>query len=172
MPHPGADRLRPLTGFRTGAGPMKKAILTASAAALALAASVGYAAARDQIQIVGSSTVFPFTTAVAEKLGQGGKFKTPVVESTGSGGGMKLFCSGVGDAYPDITNCSRRIKQSEFDECTKNGVTIGEVKIGYDGIVLANAKSAPRLSLTVDQVFLALAKQLPKDGKLVPNWYT
>ena len=140
--------------------------------ALAGAALAGVAEARDQIRIVGSSTVFPFSTAVAEQFGRASKFKTPVVESTGSGGGMKLFCAGVGDEYPDITNCSRRIKQSEFDECTKNGVTIGEVKIGYDGIVLANAKSAPRMNLTVEQIFLALAKQLPKDGKLVPNWYT
>ena len=95
---------------------MKKAILTASAAAFALAASAGYAAARDQIQIVGSSTVFPFTTAVAEKLGQGGQFKTPVVESTGTGGGMKLFCGGVGENTPDFTNASRAIKDSELED--------------------------------------------------------
>ena len=120
---------------------MKKAILTASAAAVALAASAGYAAARDQIQIVGSSTVFPFTTAVAEKLGQGGQFKTPVVESTGTGGGMKLFCSGVGENTPDFTNASRAIKDSELADCKANGATPVEIKVGFDGIVLANSKA-------------------------------
>merc|ERR1712226_900822 len=100
------------------------------------------ALARDQIRIVGSSTVFPFSTTVAEQFGKTTKFKTPVVESTGSGGGLKLFCSGVGVQHPDITNASRRIKRSEVDLCAKNGVSkITEVKIGYDGIVLANAKS-------------------------------
>ena len=110
---------------------MKKAILTASAAAFALAALAGYAAARDQIlEIVGSSTVFPFTTAVAEKLGQGGQFKTPVVELTGTGGGMKLFCSGVGETTPDFTNASRAIKDSELADCKANGATPVEIKIG------------------------------------------
>jgi phosphate transport system substrate-binding protein len=150
---------------------MKKAILTASAAALALAASAGYAAARDQIQIVGSSTVFPFTTAVAEKLGQGGQFKTPVVESTGTGGGMKLFCSGVGENTPDFTNASRAIKDKELADCKANGATPVEIKVGFDGIVIANSKAGAMVDLTKEQIFKALAKNVAVDGKLVPNPY-
>ena len=112
-------------------------LAVAAAASLAMAAS---AQARDQIRIVGSSTVFPFSTAVAEQFGKTTKFKTPVVESTGSGGGLKLFCAGVGVQHPDITNASRRIKMSEVERCAKNGVAkITEVKIGYDGIVVANS---------------------------------
>lgn len=119
-----------------------------------LAASIGIAAtsaaqARDQIRIVGSSTVFPFATAVAEQFGKTTKFKTPVVESTGSGGGLKLFCAGVGVNHPDITNASRRIKSSEIKRCAKNGVTeITEVKLGFDGIVLANSKKSDKTKLT------------------------
>lgn len=145
----------------------------ASAAALVIAgALVGTAAeARDQIQIVGSSTVFPFATAVAERFGQNTKFKTPVVESTGSGGGMKLFCAGTGAETPDITNASRRIKKKEFDKCKANGVTPVEVVVGFDGIVIANIKSAPQLKISRKQLFMALAKQVPVDGKLVDNPY-
>jgi phosphate transport system substrate-binding protein len=150
---------------------MKNFILTASAAAVALAASVGYAAARDQIQIVGSSTVFPFTTAVAEKLGQGGQFKTPVVESTGTGGGMKLFCSGVGEGTPDFTNASRAIKDKELADCKANGATPVEIKVGFDGIVLANSKAGAMVDLTKEQIFKALAKNVAVDGKVVPNPY-
>jgi len=150
---------------------MKKILLTASAAALALAASAGYAAARDQIQIVGSSTVFPFTTAVAEKLGQGGKFKTPVVESTGTGGGIKLFCGGVGENTPDFSNASRAIKDKELETCKANGVTPVEVKVGFDGIVLANSKAGAAIDLTKEQVFKALAKNVAVDGKVVANPY-
>ncbi|MFI0842436.1 PstS family phosphate ABC transporter substrate-binding protein [Mesorhizobium sp. IMUNJ 23232] len=150
---------------------MKKAILTASAAALALAASAGYAAARDQIQIVGSSTVFPFTTAVAEKLGQGGKFKTPVVESTGTGGGIKLFCGGVGENTPDFTNASRAIKDSELETCKAAGVTPVEIKVGFDGIVLSNSKAGAVADLTKEEIFKALAKNVAVDGKVVPNPY-
>jgi len=144
-------------------------------ASLALVASVcllaGSASARDQIRIVGSSTVFPFATAVAEEFGRTTSFKTPIVESTGSGGGLKLFCSGVGVEHPDITNSSRRIKQSEIDLCASNGVTeILEVKVGYDGIVFANSKKGAVQSLTLKQVFLALAKEVPApNGDLVPN---
>jgi phosphate transport system substrate-binding protein len=141
--------------------------------AIAAAATVGLAAgalttgaeARDQIRIVGSSTVFPFSTTVAEQFGKTTDFKTPVVEATGSGGGLKLFCSGVGVQHPDITNASRRIKMSEVNLCAKNGVSkITEVKIGYDGIVLANAKSAGQMKLTLKQLFLALAKQVPANA--------
>ncbi|RLP22483.1 PstS family phosphate ABC transporter substrate-binding protein [Mesorhizobium sp. YM1C-6-2] len=150
---------------------MKKTILTASAAAVALAASAGYAAARDQIQIVGSSTVFPFTTAVAEKLGQGGQFKTPVVESTGTGGGMKLFCAGVGENTPDFTNASRPMKDSELAECKANGATPVEIKVGFDGIVIANSKAGSAVDLTKEQLFKALAKNVAVDGKVVANPY-
>jgi len=133
------------------------------AAALLLAAAP--AAARDQIRIVGSSTVYPFATAVAEEFGRSSKFKTPIIESTGTGGGMKLFCAGVGVEHPDVTNASRRIKQTEYDQCAANGVTaITEVKIGYDGIVVANSKKSPRYKLSLQQLFLALAKQVPAPG--------
>ena len=153
----------------------KTPLAIAAAAALVLAASAALpktGEARDQIRIVGSSTVFPFATVVAEEFGKTTGYKTPVVESTGSGGGLKLFCAGVGVAHPDVTNASRRIKSSEVERCGKNGVTdITEVKIGYDGIVLANAKTAPAFEITLRQLFLALAKDVPQDGALIPNPY-
>jgi phosphate transport system substrate-binding protein len=129
------------------------------------------ALARDQIRIVGSSTVYPFTTAVAEQFGKSGAGKTPVVESTGTGGGMKLFCAGVGEGHPDLTNASRAMKKSEFEECQKNGVKdIVEIKVGIDGLTIAHSKAGPPIKLTMEQVFLALAAQVPdKDGKLVDN---
>jgi len=146
------------------------ALAAAAVVSLSLAAE---AAARDQIQIVGSSTVFPFTSTVAESFAKTGSFPAPVVESTGTGGGMKLFCAGVGEQHPDVTGASRAMKVSEFEDCAKNGVTeIVEIKIGYDGIVLANAKSGPAFELTKEYVWLALAKQVPVDGKLVDNPYT
>ncbi|OSQ49159.1 PstS family phosphate ABC transporter substrate-binding protein [Thalassospira alkalitolerans] len=151
---------------------MKK---TLAVAALMSVAFVGAAQARDQIRIVGSSTVFPFATAVAEEFGKTSSFKTPVIESTGSGGGLKLFCAGVGEEHPDITNASRRIKKSEIETCGKNGISeITEVKIGFDGIVLSNSKDAGQLDLTKEQIFLALAKTVPsKDGKsLIDNPYS
>ena len=149
-----------------------KRISVALAAVAGLAITAGAAEARDQIHIVGSSTVFPFTTAVAESFGKAGKFKTPVVESTGTGGGMKLFCAGVGEDTPDITGASRKIKDSEIQTCSQNGVTsITEILIGYDGIALANAKAGPLVNLTRAQIFQALAKQVPVDGKLVDNPY-
>jgi len=131
-------------------------------AGLALAGSAHAQTSRDYISIVGSSTVYPFTTAVAEQFGRGGQFKTPKVESTGTGGGIKLFCNGVGVQHPDIANASRRIKQTEVDTCAKNGVKdIVEIKVGYDGIVLAHSKKAPNMKLTRKDVYLALAKQVP-----------
>ncbi len=143
----------------------------ATLASVTMAAAIP-AQAREQIRIVGSSTVFPFSTAVAENFGKTTNFKTPVVESTGTGGGMKLFCAGAGEDTPDITNASRRIKKSEYETCTKNGIEITEVKIGFDGIVLANAKSAKRLTLSKQEIYLALAKQVPgPDGKLIDNPY-
>jgi phosphate transport system substrate-binding protein len=146
-------------------------IRTLTVAAAITVTLVGAADARDQIRIVGSSTVFPFSTAVAENFGKSTSFKTPVVESTGTGGGMKLFCSGVGQENPDITNASRRMKKSEFETCAKNGIDITEVNIGFDGIVIANAKAGPDFNLTLAQVFLALAKKVPMNGKLVDNPY-
>lgn len=147
-----------------------KFLTTAAALAVAFAGMSGAAFAQQQIQIVGSSTVFPFATAVAERFAQKGSFPAPVVESTGTGGGIKLFCAGVGDDQPDIANASRRIKDSELEACKTAGVTPVEVKIGFDGIVLANAKAGPDLALTREQVFKALAKNLPDaSGALVPN---
>lgn len=151
---------------------MKKTLAVA-AIALATVAFGGAAQARDQIRMAGSSTVYPFATSVAEQFGKGGKFKTPVVESTGTGGGFKLFCSGVGPDFTDISNASRAIKASEVEMCTKNGVgDIVEVKFGYDGIALANSKKHSRYTLTRKQIFLALAKNVPVNGKLVANPYT
>jgi len=146
--------------------------LLAAASLMALAASPAFAA-RDQIRIVGSSTVYPFTTAVAEAFGKATGMKTPVVESTGTGGGMKLFCAGAGEDTPDFTNASRQIKKSEFDDCRKNGVTeIVEIKVGFDGLSLAHAREARHFGLTKQQIFMALARQVPdKDGKLVDNPY-
>jgi phosphate transport system substrate-binding protein len=131
----------------------------AALAAAALVGSAGAAAAQDQqaIQIVGSSTVFPFATAVAERFGKTTDFPTPVIESTGSGGGMRLFCEGVGEQYPDITNASRRMKPSEFETCREAGVEdIVEVKIGYDGIAIANSVEGPALDLTLGEIYEAL----------------
>ncbi len=143
------------------------------AATIVTAFAANPAMARDQIRIVGSSTVYPFATVVAERFGKSTKFKTPVIESTGSGGGLKLFCAGVGDQHPDITNASRAIKKSEVEKCKKNGVTsVTEVKVGYDGIVVANSKASPQMVVTRKQLFLALAKDVPAgDGKLQPNPY-
>jgi phosphate transport system substrate-binding protein len=155
---------------------MKKTIVFAIVAAL-VAATVGVVNAqqRDSISIVGSSTVYPFATVVAEKFGKAGSFKAPKIESTGTGGGFKLFCGGVGIQHPDISNASRAIKTSEFETCQKNGVAdIVEVKIGYDGIVMANSKKVPALKLTSKDIFLALAKEVPdpKGGEnLVANPY-
>jgi phosphate transport system substrate-binding protein len=145
-------------------------VMRKASAILAITASLAFSGAfaqsgRDYIYIVGSSTVYPFSTVVAERFGRGSEFRTPKVESTGSGGGLKLFCEGVGVQYPDIANSSRAIKQSEIDNCERNGVRdIVEVKIGYDGIVLAHGVSADPVSLTREEIFLALAKQVPGDG--------
>lgn len=151
---------------------VKKLLLAASVAAVAASSSV-YAQSRDYISIVGSSTVYPFSTVVAEQFGKTSDFKTPKVESTGSGGGLKLFCAGVGVEHPDITNASRRIKSSEVETCTSNGISIVEVKVGYDGIVLANAKGAPSFNLSRKEMFMALAKEVasPDGGELIANPY-
>ncbi len=153
---------------------MKK-ILALSAALAASAISMSANAQRDYISIVGSSTVYPFSTVVAERFGKSTKFATPKVESTGSGGGLKLFCSGVGSATPDITNASRAIKPSEIELCSQNGIQdIIEITVGYDGIVLANTTAAKQVSLSRREIFLALGKNIPNpDGSetLVDNPY-
>jgi phosphate transport system substrate-binding protein len=133
--------------------------------------NIAAASARDTISIVGSSTVYPFSTVVAERFGKSSKFSSPKVEATGSGGGLKLFCRGVGAQTPDITNSSRRIKKSEYDQCQDNGVTeIVEVLIGFDGIVVANAKGSEPMNLSTKDIYLALAKLIPgPDGKLIEN---
>ena len=157
---------------------VKKTVLLATALVFVFVVSTGVVnaqSARDYISIVGSSTVYPFATVVAEQFGKTTRYKTPKIESTGSGGGLKLFCAGVGVEHPDITNASRRIKKTELEKCQNNGVTeIVEVKIGYDGIVLANSKKAKPMKLSRKDIFLALAKEVPdpRGGeKLVANPY-
>lgn len=154
---------------------MKKSALIAGSIVLSSSFAME-AMARDTISIVGSSTVYPFATVVAERFGKTSGMKTPKIESTGSGGGFKLFCSGLGVNTPDITNASRRMKKSEFDMCQSNGVTdIVEVLIGYDGIAVANSVNAEQLDLSRQDLFLALAKEVPNpDGgdQLIENPYT
>ena len=129
--------------------------------------------ARNQISVVGSSTVYPFSTVVAENFGRDTGMKTPKIESTGSGGGMKLLCAGLGVNHPDITNSSRRIKKSELEKCSKAGIEVVEIKVGYDGIVIANSKKGEKFNLLKRDIFLALAKDVPEGnaegGKLIPN---
>ena len=154
---------------------MKKVVIAAAVTASFALAANAYAAGRSTISVVGSSTVYPFATVVAERFGKKTSFSTPKIESTGSGGGMKLFCNGVGLNTPDITNASRRIKKSEYDKCQANGVTdIIEVHIGFDGIAVANSNKSPQLKLTRKDLFLALAEKVPNpDGSksLVENPY-
>ncbi|MFK7996437.1 MAG: substrate-binding domain-containing protein [Granulosicoccus sp.] len=154
---------------------MKKTLLLAGTAAL-VSAFASNAFARDSISIVGSSTVYPFATVVAERFGKTTQFSTPKIEATGSGGGLKLFCSGIGVNTPDITNASRRIKASEYEMCQKNGVTdVVEVLIGFDGIAVANSVNAQQFDMTTKDLYLALAKMVPNpDGSesLVENTYT
>ncbi|MGE4532676.1 substrate-binding domain-containing protein [Halomonas sp.] len=143
---------------------------TAIAAAVMGVATVAHA--RDQIRIVGSSTVYPFASYVTEEFGAVTEYPTPVIESTGSGGGIRLFCNGVGEGTPDISNASRRIKASEVERCIENGVTdVTEVKIGSDGIVFAQSSTNEGVDLTLEQLFLAVAAKVPVDGELVDNPY-
>ena len=160
---------------------MNRTPLTSAATAAAVAAALAgalsapvHAQSRDTISIVGSSTVFPFATVVAERFGKSTDFSTPKIESTGSGGGLKLFCGGVGIDTPDITNASRRIKDSELQMCQDNGVEdVVEVLIGYDGIAIANSVEAEQYELSAADLYLALAKEVPNpDGEgLVANPY-
>ncbi|MDG2410627.1 MAG: substrate-binding domain-containing protein [Halioglobus sp.] len=147
---------------------------SAAVAALLGASTTAPAASRDTISIVGSSTVYPFATVVAERFGRSTDFKSPKIESTGTGGGLKLFCSGVGANTPDVTNASRRIKKSEFDNCLSNGVdNVVEVLVGYDGIAIANSAKASQLTLSLRDVYLALAKDVPgNNGELIANPYS
>jgi phosphate transport system substrate-binding protein len=155
----------------------RKFLITSLAGSIILVASslASAQSARDSITIVGSSTVYPFTTTVAEQFGRGGKFKTPKVESTGTGGGIKLFCNGVGPQFPDVANASRRIRPAELQACAQNGVKeVVEVKVGYDGIVIAENKTGQSLKLTRKDVYLALAKNVPDPANptsLIANPY-
>mgnify|MGYP000866041296 CR=1 FL=1 len=130
------------------------------------------ARAADQIKIVGSSTVFPFSTTVAERFARVGKFRAPVVESTGTGGGFKLFCDGGGINTPDINDASRPITDGERAQCARNGVAaIAEVKIGYDGIILAGASKGVVFDVSLAQLWRATAKTVPMNGRLIANPY-
>ena len=147
-------------------------ILKNITAVLVMLSFASYAQARDQIKIVGSSTVYPYATVVAEQFGKKGSFKTPVIESTGTGGGMKLFCAGIGVNHPDITNASRAIKTKEKALCEKNGVKdIIEVVVGNDGITFSHSVKAPDADFTKEQLWRALAAKVDVDGKLVENPY-
>lgn len=152
-----------------------KRVLTVGTAALVAAAGLALPAAaqsRDQIRIVGSSTVFPYTQAVAEQYAGMTGQKAPVVEATGTGGGMKIFCGGVGPGFADITGASRAMKASEFDDCVANGVdNVTEVLLGYDGLTIAHSIEGPDMDLTKPQVFQALASEVEVDGQIVANPY-
>jgi phosphate transport system substrate-binding protein len=151
---------------------MTRVTMALGLAGAAVVGLTGVAEARDQIRIVGSSTVYPFATAVAEQFGTKYEFPTPVVESTGTGGGLKLFCGGVGEQHPDMANASRRIKESEVQQCAANGVEeITEVNIGYDGIVLANSNDAEPMKVTIAQIWQALAKEVPVGSEIKANPY-
>ncbi|MBU1210726.1 MAG: substrate-binding domain-containing protein [Alphaproteobacteria bacterium] len=148
-----------------------KFIAIAAAVAAAGSFAVAGAAEAREIKIVGSSTVFPYTQAVAEEYAKSGG-KAPTVESTGTGGGMKIFCQGVGEAHPDITGASRAMKSSEKELCDKNGVTdVTEVLLGYDGLSIANSRKGTKFSVTKEQLYKALAAKVAVDGKLVANPY-
>lgn len=149
---------------------MNKTMLTLAAVLIAFGTSAAYAA-RDQIRIVGSSTVYPFTTTVAEQFGKKTGGQTPIVESTGTGGGFKLFCAGVGEEHPDATNASRAIKEGELADCQANGVSVTEVKIGFDAIVMAMAVEHEDMALTTEIIYKALAKFVIIDGEVVENPY-
>jgi phosphate transport system substrate-binding protein len=168
------DARKRLIDFERELAPMKRFVLTASATAVALAAAAGYASAqsREAIRIVGSSTVFPYTQAVAEEFANMGGNTAPVLESTGTGGGMQIFCGGIGVEHADITGASRAMKESEYKLCLENGVdSITEVQIGSDGLSIAHSVDGPEISLTKAQIFQALAAEVEVDGEVVANPY-
>lgn len=153
-------------------GMMTKIALVAAVLAATGLHGEARAQVREQIRVVGSSTVFPFTTTVAERFGRNTVFRTPVIEATGTGGGIRLLCSGIGARHPDIANASRRIKPSELADCEAAGIAgVTEVKIGYDGIVLASSRASEPIDVTREQLYLALARQVPQDGAIVENPY-
>ncbi len=146
---------------------MKK---TLAVAAIGFVSIAGAAEARDQISIVGSSTVFPFTTAVAEQFARAGSFQAPVVESTGTGGGMRIFCGGVGESFPDVTGASRAMKSSEYENCVANGVdSITEILVGYDGIAMAGSREGIQFDISKAELFAALAAEVEVNGEIVAN---
>ncbi len=151
------------------------AVKLSLAALVASTAFAGHAVAqsREQIQIVGSSTVFPFAQVVIEEFGNESGFPAPVIESTGSGGGIQIFCEGVGEQFVDIANASRAMEQGEFEQCQANGVeSITEVQIGSDGLTIAMSRDGDDLDLTKGQIFQALAAEVEVDGEIVENPYT
>ena len=141
-----------------------------SVALLATAVSLG-AVARDYVSIAGSSTVLPFATIVAERLGRNPQFKTPVVESGGSSVGKKGVCDGIGTQFIDIGNASSRMKTGELEYCDKNGVKLTEIKVGYDGIVVANSKKGTQLNISLSDLGKALTAKVPVNGVFVDNPY-
>lgn len=151
---------------------MSSSMFSVSALAL-VAVSATAAAARDEIRIVGSSTVFPYTQAVAEQFANNTGAPSPIVESTGTGGGMKIFCGGIGEQHPDITGASRAMKASEYELCQSNGVTeITEALIGFDGLSMAVSRESEfAWDLTLGDIYLALAAQVPVDGEWADNPY-
>ena len=144
---------------------------TAAIAATVLSTGSLIAREGDQISIVGSSTVFPFSTIVAERFAKNTDFKAPVIESTGTGGGAKLFCAGIGLDHPDVTNASRAMKSSEKETCTANGITPVEYMIGFDGITFSNSNKAQQYSLTKEEIFKAVSAKIMSNGKMVDNGY-
>ncbi len=149
-----------------------KRLFASALAVISLASASSAWAARDYVWAAGSSTVFPYTTRVAETYARKTGSRTPKVESLGTGGGIKLFCGGAGDAFPDIANASRPMKKSEYEACQKNGVTdILEIKVGYDGIVLAMDKRAPDFNLKLEHLFLALSAETLRQGRFQKNPY-
>ena len=144
---------------------------TAAIAATVLSTGSLIAREGDQISIVGSSTVFPFSTIVAERYAKNTYFKAPVIESTGTGGGAKLFCAGIGLDHPDVTNASRAMKSSEKETCTANGITPVEYMIGFDGITFSNSNKAQQYSLTKEEIFKAVSAKIMSNGKMVDNGY-
>ena len=142
----------------------KSALFLVTASVLALTVSSANAREGNQISIVGSSTVYPFATIVAEKFGQSSGNPTPVIESTGTGGGMKLFCAGIGLEHPDVTNASRAIKSSEAEVCSSNGIEYQEFIVGNDGLAFSNSNTAKQFNISIAHIYAALVNELPGGG--------
>jgi phosphate transport system substrate-binding protein len=149
-----------------------KTLLGCAAVAALLVPATAANAARDYVWGAGSSTVFPFATRVAEQYARKTSAKAPKIESLGTGGGIKLFCGGMGDAFPDIANASRPMKKSEFDACASKGVKdIVQIKVGFDGIVVATDKDGPDYAFKTEHLYLGLAATVLRQGKFIPNPY-